>query len=117
MTSIRFPTSFADFEARTVPGVVCELDGTVVALNAAGAQVLARPVSAVIGRKAWEFAPGLEHVWVERIKVLAATGPGTSVVAVATAAGARAIEHAVAVCELDGRTYLVAFATGVKPIV
>jgi nitrogen fixation/metabolism regulation signal transduction histidine kinase len=113
--TVSLPRSFAEFERMVLPGGLLEIDGTIVALNAAGAQLLARPVAEVVGRKAWEIAPGMEHVWHERIT------PNTSgprfTIAIATAHGARVIEYITALCEFDGHTYVVAIATDVMPLV
>jgi len=115
VAAVLFPSSFADFERIVPPAAVLELDGTIVALNAAGVRLLARPPAEVIGRKAWEFAPGMEHVWRERL-----TGghPGSAsfAIAIATAHGARDLEYVIGVCDLDGQAYVVAIAIAVKPL-
>ena len=115
MITVSLPRSFAEFERMALPGALFEIDGTIVALNAAGAQLLARPLAEVVGRKAWEFAPGMEHVWHERI-ASSASGPRFTI-AVATAHGARVVEYITALCELDGHRYVVAIVTEAKPLV
>lgn len=110
-------TSFAALERLPMPGGVIEPDGTLVAVNAAAARMLARPTAEILGRKVWEFAPGFEHVWLERLAVVRAAGPQRYEIAIATPEGARMVEYFIAVCELDGRPYAVAFAIAVRPLV
>jgi len=116
VTAVPFPSSFADFERMVLPAAVLEVDGTIVAVNAAGAQLLGRRPVEVIGRKAWEIAPGMEHVWGERLARGHAGGARFSI-AIATPLGARAVEYVIAMCELDGRACVVAIATEVKGLV
>lgn len=116
MAAVSFPTSFAEFEAAARPGVVLGLDGTIIALNANGARLLARPLAEVLGRMAWEFAPGLEHLWAERVAAARAPGGHAFEIAIVTSNGAGMLEYVVAVCELDGQPCVVTFATGLRPL-
>jgi PAS domain-containing protein len=116
MAAVSFPTSLAEFEDLATPGVVLDLDGTIVALNAAGVRLLARPLAEVLGRMAWEIAPGLEHLWAERLAAARAPGGHAFEIAIVTSEGALMLEYITAVCELDGRPYVVTFATGVRPL-
>jgi len=116
MAAVSFPTSFAEFESVATPGVVLDLDGTIVALNPAGARLLARPVTEVLGRMAWEFAPGLEHLWAERVAAARAPGGHAFEIAIVTSNGAGMLAYVVAVCELDGQPYVVTFGTGLRPL-
>ncbi|HEX7839776.1 MAG TPA: PAS domain-containing protein [Kofleriaceae bacterium] len=116
MAAVCFPTSFAEFEAAVRPGVVLDLQGTIIALNANGARLLARPLTEVLGRMAWEFAPGLEHLWAERVAAARAPGGHAFDIAIVTSRGAAVLEYVVAVCELDGRPYVVSFGTGLRPL-
>lgn len=106
----------ADFDRQTRPGVVLDLDGKIVALNAAGSRLLARRPAEVLGRMAWEFAPGLEHLWAERVAAARAPGGRTFEIAIATPMGAQMLEYVVAVYELEGRPSVVAFAVDVRPL-
>lgn len=116
MAAVSFPTSFAEFDGRPTPGVVLDLDGTIVALNAAGVRLLSRPLAEVLGRMAWEIAPGLEHLWTERVAAARAPGGHAFEIAIVTSVGAQMLAYVVAVCELDGRPYVVAFATGLRAL-
>jgi len=100
-----------------MPSSVGESDGTLVAVNAAGVRLLARPLAEILGRKIWEFAPGLEHVWLERLAAARAAGPQTYEIAIATPEGARMVEYIIAVCEFDGRPYAVALVIAARPLV
>lgn len=100
-----------------MPATVMDFDGTLVAVNEAGARLLARPVAEILGRKIWEFAPGLEHVWMERLVATRSAGEQKYEIAIATRSGARMIEYLAAACEIDGRPYVVAFTTDVRPLV
>lgn len=117
MIAIALPTSIAAFERLPMPSSVGEPDGTLVAVNAAGLRLLARPMAEIVGRKVWDFAPGLEHVWLERLAATRAAGPQTYEIAIATPEGARMVEYLIAVCELDGRPYVVALVMAVRPLV
>jgi PAS domain-containing protein len=116
MAAACFPTSFVEFEAAARPGVVLDFEGTILALNANGARLLARPLAEVLGRMAWEFAPGLEHLWVERVAAASAPGGHAFEIAIVTSRGAAVLEYVVAVCQLDGQPYVVAFGTGLRPL-
>ena len=116
MAAVSFPSSFAEFERIATPGVVLELDGTIVALNGAGALLLARPLAEILGRMAWEIAPGLEHLWAERVAAARAPGGHAFEIAIVTSGGAQMLDYVTAVCELDGRPYVVTFATGLRPL-
>jgi PAS domain-containing protein len=112
VTAVSLPSSFAEFERLVLPAAVLEVDGTIISVNAAGAQMLARPAVEIVGRKAWEFAPGMEHVWRER---LAAEHAGMRfTIAIATPNGALALEYVISMCDLDGQACVVAIATEVK---
>lgn len=111
-----FPASFAEFEAVAAPGVVLDLDGTILALNAAGARLVMRPQAQLIGRMAWEIAPGLEHLWAERVAAARAPGGHAFAIAIVIAGGARMLDYVVAVCDFGGQLYVVAFATGLRPL-
>jgi PAS domain S-box-containing protein len=115
--ALALPTSFAALERLPMAAAVVELDGTMVAVNAAGARLLARPMAELLGRKSWEFAPGLEHVWLERLGATRADGPQKYEIAIATPEGAHMVEYLVAVCELDGRPYVVAFVIDTQQLV
>jgi PAS domain-containing protein len=116
VTAVALPTSIAALERLPMPSSVGEPDGTLVAVNAAGARLLARPMAEILGRKIWEFAPGLEHVWLERLAAARAAGPQQYEIAIATPEGARMVEYLIAVCELDGRPYVVAFTLSARPL-
>lgn len=116
MGAVSFPTSFAEFDAIARPGVVLDLEGAIVALNANGARLLARPLDEVLGRMAWEFSPGLDHLWAERVAAARAPGGRAFEIAIVTSRGAGMLAYVVAVCELDGQPYVVAFGTGFRPL-
>ena len=116
MAAVIFPTSLADLERVPMPGVVLDLDGKIVALNAAGIRLVARPLFEVLGRMAWEFAPGLEYLWAERVAAGRAPGGRSYEIAIHTPLGAMMVEYVVAVYDLEGQPAVVAFATGVRPL-
>ncbi|HET7505255.1 MAG TPA: PAS domain-containing protein [Kofleriaceae bacterium] len=116
MTTVSFPTSFAELEAVELPGAVLDLEGRFLAMNAAGARLLGRPVAAILGRMVSEIAPGIEYLWDERVAAARAPGGRTFEIAIATAAGARMIEYIVAVYELEGEHCAVAFVTAQRPL-
>lgn len=117
MTLPALPTTFAEFDALPLPGAAIEDDGTVIAINPLGARLLGWPIRAIVGRKAWEFAPGMEYVWAERLAVSRAACGAKFEFAILTQDGARAIEYILAMVELDGRRCVLALAVAVKPLV
>ena len=89
---------------------VLELDGTIVRVNPAGTEMLGRPVEEIIGRKAWEFAPGAEHIWDEVIATARRVGVFRGEIAVATTQGARNVRYSAALRVHEGETVVVVLA-------
>lgn len=116
VTAATLATLLAEIEATTVPGAVLEVGGKILGINAAAARLLVRPPSEVIGRMAWEFAPGFEYVWAERIEAARDSGDRTFEIAIATPLGALMLEYTLAVYELEGRTVVVAYAINSRPL-
>ncbi len=104
-----FIAQIADFERLPIPGGVLELDGTVAAANAAGTRLLGRPASQLVGRKAWDFAPGAEHIW-ESVIGSARVADYHGEIAIATPQGPRTIHYVVALRAHEARTVVLLFA-------
>jgi signal transduction histidine kinase/CheY-like chemotaxis protein len=103
----------ADFERLPVPGGVFDLDGTILAGNAAATRLLGRPANQLVGRKAWDFAPGAEHIWRE---VVAAAGAADyhGKITIATPTGPRAIHYVASLRTHETRTVLLLFAVEIS---
>jgi len=102
-----------DFEELPVPAGIIDLAGTIVAVNGAAAKLLARPADELVGRTAWTFAPGIEHVWTELVGFARARGEHSSELTIATPKGARTIRYVMALRERAGRTLVLALALDV----
>ncbi len=91
-------------------GCVVELDGTLVAVNASGVKMLARPTSQVLGKKVWDFAPGLEHIWRDILETIRREGEARGQIAIATPLGPRLIQYIGGLRSYETRTLVVGFA-------
>lgn len=96
--------------ALPVAGGVVELDGTVVAVNAAAERLLGRPAAALVGHQAWGDAPGGEHAWGERLAEVRAGRGRSHELAITTAQGVRTVEYEVGLGRHQGREVLVVCA-------
>jgi nitrogen fixation/metabolism regulation signal transduction histidine kinase len=94
------------FDALPVSVGIGELDGTIVAVNRATSVLFARPVEDMIGKKAWEFAPGVEHIWHETVAAASATDY-RGVIAIATPIGSRSVHYTMGIRSHAGRRYVV----------
>ena len=103
------------FDDLPIPGGVLDADGTIVAVNAVGCALLGRRVADIIGRKAWAFAPGIEHVWAELLSFARERGIHTGELAISTPKAARMIRYTMTVRQAKGRTFVISFATDVTP--
>jgi signal transduction histidine kinase len=88
---------------------ICELDGTIVAANAATASLLRRPLAQIIGSKGWAFAPGGEHLWPDIIRTAQERGEYRSEITVATPDATRTVEYVVVLRQHEERTLAVFF--------
>lgn len=116
VTAVTLATLQAEIDATALPGGVIDLAGKILAINAAAARLLARPPSEVIGRMVWEFAPGFEYLWAERLEAARDPGGRTFEIAIATPLGALMLEYAVIVHELERQTAVVAFVLKSRPL-
>jgi PAS domain-containing protein len=111
VTAVTFPTSLAELDAMPTPMVALSLDGKILAMNAAALRLGTRQRDEIVGRMAWEFAPGMEYLWDER--VAAARGPDgeTFEIAITSGRGAWMVEYVFKLCELDGQPMVVGVIT------
>ena len=101
--------SLVDFERLPVAGGVFEVDGTILALNAAARRLLACDESA-LGRKLWEFAPGLDLSW----DAIARSPSYTGEIVLAAAGTTRTVELVTARRAALDRTVVIGFATDIS---
>jgi PAS domain S-box-containing protein len=102
--------ALTDFAHLPVPGGICDVDGTIVAMNAAAERLFGRTADQVVGKKAWDIAPGAEHIWDEVVARARKQGPVRGGIAIATPQAPVQIQYVVAVREHEGRTFVVVFA-------
>lgn len=114
MTAVTFPTSLADLDAMTMPVVALSLDGKILAMNAAALRLGTRQPHEILGRMAWEFAPGMEYLWDERVAAARAPDGETFEIAITTRRGAWMLEYLFKVCELDGQPAVIGVITGAR---
>jgi signal transduction histidine kinase/CheY-like chemotaxis protein len=108
-------TAISEFARLPIPGGVFELDGTVVGLNDAGETLLGRKREAVLGRKAWEMAPGADLIWDDVLAIVREQGSYRGEIAIATPQEPRQISYVVTLREHAGTTYILFFALDVEP--
>jgi PAS domain-containing protein len=116
VTAASFPTSLADLEAMALPVIVLDLDGKILALNSLAMRLGTRPRREIVGRRASEFAPGIEYLWDERVAAGRAPDGATFEIAITTGRGALLLGYAVKVYELDGQPAVVAVITSARPL-
>jgi signal transduction histidine kinase/CheY-like chemotaxis protein len=102
--------AIGDFNGLPIAGCVVELDGTLVAVNAAGARMLARPAAQVVGKKVWDFAPGIEHIWMDILQTIRREGEARGQIAIATPLGPLTIQYVGGLRSYETRTLVVGFA-------
>ena len=107
--------SITRFDGLPIPGGILDLDGTIVGVNAVGCALLGRAAADLVGRKAWVFAPGIEHIWAELVAFARDRGVHTGEIAISKPDAARMIRYVMSVKEAGGRTFVVAFAVDVTP--
>ncbi|HUS28678.1 MAG TPA: ATP-binding protein [Kofleriaceae bacterium] len=106
-----------DFDQLPVPAWVFELDGTIARLNEAAALLHGHAAADIVGKKAWEFAPGGEHVWPELVRNARARGQYRADITLATPHGPRSI-HYLAVLRTEGeRTFFLVLGVERDPSV
>ena len=93
-----------------MPAAIFELDGTFVAINTASEVLLGRPAAEVVGKKAWEVAPGVEHIWAEMVDGARLHGIYRSQITIATPQEPRQIIYTNTLRELGGKMYVLSFA-------
>src|SRR6476469_4486294 len=96
--------AIGDFEGLPIAGCVVELDGTLVAVNAASVRMLARPREQVLGKKVWDFAPGIEHIWRDILETIRRDGEARGQIAIATPLGPRLIQYVGGLRSYETRT-------------
>lgn len=116
VTAVTFPTSLADLEAMALPIIVLSLDGKIVALNSLAMRLGTRQRHEIVGRMAWEFAPGMEYLWDERVAGARAPDGERFEIAITTRRGAAMVEYVFKVCELDGQPVVVGVITSARPL-
>jgi signal transduction histidine kinase/CheY-like chemotaxis protein len=105
-----FPTELTEFARLPIPGGVCALDGTILDANAAAEELLGRTRAELIGRKAWDIAPGADLIWNEVIGAARVRGVSHGEIAIATPQAPKQIDYLVAVREHAGESYVMIFA-------
>lgn len=116
VTAVTFPTSLADLEAMALPAIVLDLDGKILAVNAALMRLGTRQRDEVVGKLASEYAPGIEYLWDERVAAARAPDGATFEIAITTGRAAFTLEYVVKVYDFDGQPVVVAVVTSVRPL-
>jgi len=101
----------ADFEYLPLAGGILELDGTFLAVNKVGAELAGRPRDQLVGRKMWDIAPGLEHLWQDIVEG-GRKGPYISGITIATPVGPRAVKHISVTRTIGERTVVLMLGYG-----
>jgi PAS domain-containing protein len=96
-----------------IPTGVFELDGTFVAVSRAGEALLGRPRAQVVGRKAWDLAPGAEHIWSEVLAAVRGGGEYRGDIVVATPQEPRRVAYIAMQSEHAGASYVFVVAVAI----
>ncbi len=102
--------SLVSFEKLPIPVGVCEVDGTIVGMNAAAEDLLGRSAADAVGKKAWDIAPGAEYIWEDVLAMVRRQGTFRGEISIATPQEPREIHYVVCLREAAGRTYVVVFS-------
>jgi len=105
-----FVSTIADFATLPVPAAIFEIDGTFVAINQASEVLLGRVAADIVGRKASDVAPGIEHDWPAMVAGARANGIYRNQITLATPNEPRHIVYINTLREHDGKTYVLSFA-------
>ncbi len=101
-----------DFEHVPIPGCVYELDGTFLAVNEAGLRLAARTRDQLMGLKAWDIAPGIEHLWQDIVEG-GRVAPYIAGITIATPVGPRAVRYISVTRTVGERTVVMMFGHGI----
>jgi signal transduction histidine kinase/CheY-like chemotaxis protein len=102
--------SLTDFATLPIPGGFCEVDGTILGMNEAAERLFGRSISQVVGKKAWDLAPGAEHIWDEVLALARKQGAFRGEIAIATPREPRQIHYIVTLREIGSRSFVLVFA-------
>jgi signal transduction histidine kinase/CheY-like chemotaxis protein len=72
--------------------------------------MLARPAAQVVGKKVWDFAPGIEHIWMDILQTIRREGEARGQIAIATPLGPLTIQYVGGLRSYETRTLVVGFA-------
>jgi PAS domain-containing protein len=103
----------AELAETSIPTAVFDLDGTFVAINRAGEALVDRPRAQVVGRRAWDLAPGAEHIWSEALAVLRGGGDYRGDIVIATPQEPRRIGYLATLGEHAGGSYVILVAAAI----
>jgi PAS domain S-box-containing protein len=102
--------SLTGFSGLPIPGGVCEVDGTIIGMNLAAERLFGRTAAEVMGKKAWDMAPGAEHIWDDVLATARKQGTFRGEISIATPREPRPIYYVVTHRELAGKGYVLVFA-------
>jgi signal transduction histidine kinase/CheY-like chemotaxis protein len=102
--------AITDFDGLPVAAGVAELDGTLIAVNRAGTRLFARSTTELLGKKVWQLAPGVEHIWPDIVATLLRDGETRGEITIATPEGPRDIQYIGALRSYETRTLIVGIA-------
>ena len=105
--------SIAHFDTLPVAAWVLDLDGTVVAANAAATRLAG---SAHLGTKVWAFVPDLEARWGEAVPALVNFGAFIAELEVQGPAGSRTVHFQAVLREHDGQRQVLVLATDLSAL-
>jgi PAS domain S-box-containing protein len=94
------------FDELPVAGAIVELDGTVLAVNAAARRILGRDAAQIIGRQIGDLSPHLRSAWRDFV----AAGEHVGELTVGSPHGVRTFEYVLSTRAVGGRHVVLAFA-------
>ena len=105
-------SALTGFAQLPIPCAVVELDGTIVAVNPAGELLAGRTGADLVGRMAWEIAPGVEYIWHDILRTARERGLYHAAITIATPQASRQIQYVLGLREAAGTTYALMFGLG-----
>src|SRR5258706_14358570 len=102
--SSSFIASIAGFDRLPIAGMVIQMDGGVIAVNAAAERIVGPDL---VGRKLWSVMPALETMWPTVMPAVVLRGEH----AFEIAAGSKQVQLVLALREHDGQRVMLGFAT------
>ncbi len=109
-------TSAVSFNSIPIASILLELDGTVLAANAAAGRMAERDPGQLVGALLQDLAPGIRDRWETLIATTRTGGEAVDETVFDAPSGRRTLQFVLSLCEADGRTILQGFAIDITAL-